>query len=304
MAEVSRRDFLVAGAAAAVQAQTEPRFIKSICSSIFPAEMPLPDAMRRARDAGFQAFEIQMNKQLTPSTTPEELRRIEDGVHATGLMIAAVWPSGHLNRNPLNSPDPAVRAVGVHAIRKSLEFAAVLKCEELLIVPGRVSLDPGEERSTRAGYKETWDRVSAELKRLVPLAEKARIALGMENVVNKFLLSPLEACTFIDQFQSPWIRSHFDAGNVMPFGYPQDWIRILGPRIKRVHIKDYKSDGRLVGGQFVPLTEGDVNWKEVMAALVKAGYRGTLSPEYPHNPKDPDQLVKVSRALDKILALA
>jgi len=306
MAEVTRRQMLLAGAAAAAgapigQAQP-PRFIKSICSSVFAADMPLAAAFRRAKDAGFDAFEIQMNKQLTPSTTPDELRFIQDAAHSTGLMIAAVWPSGHLNRNPLNSPDPAVRAIGVSVIKRTLEFASALQAEEMLIVPGRVSLDPGDKR-TRAGYKDTWDRVTAELKPLVPLAENAKIVFGLENVVNKFLLSPLEACSFIDQFQSPWVRSHFDVGNTMPFGYPQDWILTLGSRIKRVHIKDFKA-GKMGGGSFVPLTEGDVNWNEVMAAFVKVGYRGTISPEYGHDAKDPDQLLKISRGLDKILALA
>jgi hexulose-6-phosphate isomerase len=265
--------------------------------------MPLPDAFRKAKDAGFQAFEIQMNKQLTPATTPEQLKRIEDGMHATGLMIAAVWPSCHLNRNPLNSPDPAVRAKGVHAIKKCLEFAGVLKCESLLIVPGRVNLDRDDDE-IRAGYEDTWNRVTAELKNLVPLAEKAKIALSLENVVNKFMLSPLEARSFIDQFHSPFLRSHFDVGNTMPFGYPQDWILTLGPRIKRVHLKDFKREGGSGNGRFVPLTEGDVNWKEVMAAFVKVGYRGTLSPEYGNDRKDPDQLIKISRGLDKVLAFA
>jgi L-ribulose-5-phosphate 3-epimerase len=302
MVEVSRRSFLLAASAAIVRAQASGRFIKCICSVVFPADMPLPEAMRRAKDAGFQAFEIQMNKQLTPDTTPEELSRIRDGAHSTGLMIAAIWPSGFIRNNPLNSPDPAVRAKGVHAIEKALEFAVELQCEELLIVPGRVSLD-GNEKRARAGYQESWDRTTAELKQLVPLAEKAKVSLGIENVVNKFLLSPMEMCTYVDQFHSPWVRSHFDVGNTMPFGYPQDWIAILGKRIKRVHLKDYKA-GKQGGGSYVPLTEGDVNWKEVMAAFVKADYRGTLSPEIGHNPNDPDQLIKISRSVDKILALA
>jgi hexulose-6-phosphate isomerase len=288
----------MAAAAAAAPAQ-EPRFIKSICSSVFPADMPLPEAFRRAKDAGFQAFEIQMNKQLKPSTTADELARIQDAAHSTGLMIAAVWPSGHLNKNPLNSPDPAVRAIGVSVIKKTLGFATALQAEEMLIVPGRVNMDP----DARAGYKDTWDRVSAELKPLVPLAEKAKVAFGLENVVNKFMLSPLETCAMVDQFHSSYVRSHFDVGNTMPFGYPQDWILTLASRIKRVHVKDFKA-GKMGGGNFVPLTEGDVNWKEVMAAFVKVGYRGTLSPEYGHDPKDPEQLVKISRGLDKILALA
>jgi sugar phosphate isomerase/epimerase len=149
--EVTRRSFLVA-AAAAVQAQTSSRFIKSICSVVFPADMPPADAFRRAQDAGFQAFEIQMNKQLTPATTPAELRRIWDAVRATGISIASIWPSGFIRNNPLNSPDAAVRARGVEAIKKALEFARELECTELLIVPGRVSLDMNEKRA-RAGYR-------------------------------------------------------------------------------------------------------------------------------------------------------
>jgi hexulose-6-phosphate isomerase len=270
------------------------RFIKSICSVALPADMPLPEAFRRAKDAGFQAFEIQMNRQLTPATTADEFRRIDDARHASGLVIAAIWPSGFI-RNTLNSPDPAVRTRGVAAIKKALEFAAALECEELLIVAGRVSAE--------IGYKETWDRTTEALKPLVPLAAKAKIALGIENVVNKFLLSPIEMCRYIDQFESQWVRSHFDVGNTMPFGYPQDWIATLGPRIKRVHLKDYKA-GRQGAGAYVPLTEGDVDWKAVMAAFVKAGYRGTLSPEIGYDAKDPDQLVKISRSVDKILALA
>jgi len=98
-----------------------------------------------------------------------------------------------------------------------------------------------------------------------------------------------------DQFQSPWLQTHFDIGNVMQYGYPQDWILTLGARIKRVHVKDYKLSARAEQGRFVDLLEGDVNWKEVMAALVKVGYHGFLSPEISHDPKDPEQLKKVSR---------
>jgi hexulose-6-phosphate isomerase len=130
------------------------------------------------------------------------------------------------------------------------------------------------------------------------------VILVLENVWNKFLVSPLEMRAFVDQFKSPWVGTQFDTGNVMQFGYPQDWILTLGPRIRRVHVKDYKLSARAEQGRFVDLMEGDVDWKEVMAALVKIGYRGFVSPEIGHDPNDADQLKKVSRTLDKILALA
>jgi len=108
----------------------------------------------------------------------------------------------------------------------------------------------------------------------------------------------------VDQFDSRWLKSYFDVGNVVLYGYPQDWILTLGSRIKRIHMKDYKLSTRGEQGRFVGLLEGDVDWKEVMAALVKVGYHGSLSPEISYDAKEPDQLKKVSLALDKILAMA
>ena len=128
--------------------------------------------------------------------------------------------------------------------------------------------------------------------------------LTPENVWSKFLVSPLDMRSFIDQFHSPWVRSHFDIGNVMQFGYPQDWIRTLGARIQRVHLKDYKLAAGGVQGRFVPLLEGDVQWKEVMGELVKIGYRGSCSAELGPDAGDPQLLQKTSRAVDRILALA
>jgi hexulose-6-phosphate isomerase len=109
---------------------------------------------------------------------------------------------------------------------------------------------------------------------------------------------------FVDQFKSPWLQAHFDTGNVMYFGYPQDWILTLGPRINRVHVKDRKVTPSAERQAPSGLLEGDVDWKAVMSALVEVGYRGFMCPEIGHDRNDPDQLRKVSSALDKILAMA
>lgn len=301
---MNRRHFLLAATAASAGAQTKPqpkRFLKSIASVIFPPAMPLPECFQAARNAGFEAVEIRLprGKEIHISSAPDDLRRISDAAGNSGIAISAVWPSGMLNPNPLNHPDEAVRARGLHAIRRSIEFAQILNCQALLIVPGRLSWTP----PVRMGYEETWTRATIELRKVVPEAERARILLCFENVWGGFLLSPLEMRAFVDQFQSPWVQAYFDIGNVMRFGYPEDWINILGHRIKRVHVKDFKFTGGAGEGRFVMLTEGDVPWKEIMAALVRAGYRGFLSPEIGHDPNDPEQLQRVSRDLDKILAM-
>lgn len=299
---MDRRRFLGSVAAAPVAARTRAnaRFIKGICGAMFPDEMPLVERMRAARNAGFDAIELRMGGELTLETAPEQVKRLGEAARKTGVAVASLWISQELSKTPLNSPDAALRARGVEAVRKAIEFASLLNCGAVLIVPGRVGSGP----KLFAGYEASWQRFTAEFHKIVPYAGQAKVILTPENVWNKFLLSPLEMRSFVDQFRSPWLQAHFDVGNVMEFGYPQDWIETLGPRIKRVHVKDFKLAAKNSPARFVDLLEGDVDWKAVMSALVKTGYRGFVSPEAGRNPRDPDQIGKASRALDKILAMA
>ena len=275
------------------------QFRKSIAAVIFPREMPMEEQFRQAKDAGFEGIELRMGDHVKIDSTEDQLRRWGDAARKAGITIVSLWVSEPLTSNPLNSADPAVRARGVAALEKSTEFATWLGCGAMLIVPCRL----GDGGKLKVGYQDTWDRVTEEFKKVVPRAAKAQVIMTPENVWNKFLLSPLEMRAFVDQFHSPWLQTHFDIGNVMQFGYPEDWILTLGSRIKRIHVKDYKLSTKFEQGRFVDLLEGDVDWKGVMGALVKVGYRGFMSPEIGHK-DDPDQLRKVSAALDKILAMA
>jgi L-ribulose-5-phosphate 3-epimerase len=304
MTDISRRQFAAAATAAALtgfQAAAKPpdsRFIKGICRGVFPKGMPLLECYRQAKNAGFDAIECPMLNELAPTVAPDEVKRLRDEAKKAGVGIAALWVS-ELGNNPLNSPDAEVRARGIEAIRKAVEFAGYLDCGFLLMVPGAV----GYGTKFICPYETTWQRFTVELKKAIPFAEQAKVVLTVENVGNRFLVSPLEMRSFVDQFQSPWLQSFFDIGNVMQFGYPQDWILTLGPRIKRVHAKDPKVTPNPGGGR-PGLLEGDVDWKAVMAALTQVGYKGSISPEIGYNPDDPDQLKKISTAMDKILAMA
>lgn len=296
---MQRRGFLALGAAPMAMGSTGGPYLKSICGSIFDAAMPLVAQMKAAANAGFRGIEVRLGRGLELSTPPDELRRIADQSRALGVAIVSIWPSGAPGGTTLNDDDPQVRSAGVENIRKAIGLARTLSCGALLLVPGRL----GDGARFRYGYQQTWDRVTAELRKLTAEAERARVYLTPENVWNKFLVSPLEMRAFLDQFQSPWIQAHFDVGNVMQFGYPQDWIATLGARIRRVHVKDYKLSTRAEQGRFVDLLEGDVDFKEVMQALRAAGYRGFVSPEYGPRPADPEHLRKVSLALDRILGM-
>lgn len=300
---MNRREFIgtlgLAAAAAAAAPQAAGQFKKGICHIIFPRATPLAECFRRAKDAGFDGIEVSLydEGEITPQSTPADMERLaaearRAGIEITDLMMRV------LNGAPLTSPDAAVREKGMGLLKKALELAPALGAGALLVVPGRLGNGPRFEVS----YEDAWKRASDCIRRVAPLAEKQKVFLNIENVWNKFLLSPLEMRAFVDQFQSPYVAVHFDVGNVMQFGYPQDWIQTLGRRIKRVHIKDYKLSQKFEQGRFVPLLEGDVDWKGVMNAFRTAGYRGFLIPEIGAR-EEPDHARRVSEALDKIISM-
>lgn len=295
---MTRREFPATLLAAA--AAPRARFRKSICSIVFPSGMPAAERFRQTRDAGFEGIEIRMGEEVKLSFTPDEVKRVGDDARRAGVAISALWASEGLPGHPLNDPSPEVRAKGVADIVKTIEAAALLGCGAILVVPGRL----GSGSRFVTGYEETWKLFTAELKKTLPAAARAKVVVGPENVWNKFLVSPLEMRSFVDQFSSPWLQAFFDIGNVMQFGYPQDWILTLGRRLRNIHLKDYKLSTRAEQGRFVNLMEGDVDWKENMAALVRVGYQGFIGPEYSPDAADSGQLRKLSEVTDRILALA
>ena len=162
-----------------------------------------------------------------------------------------------------SSPDAAIREKAEAVVSKSLEVAEWMGVDTILVVPGVVNAD--------TAYDEVYHRAQAGLRRLAPEAERRGVAIGVENVWNKFLLSPLEFARFLDEIDSPSVGAYFDAGNVLLYGYPDQWIRILGSRIKKVHVKDFKSNIGNGSGFCNPL-QGDVPWARVRAALEGIGY--------------------------------
>jgi hexulose-6-phosphate isomerase len=135
------------------------------------------------------------------------------------------------------------------------------------------------------------------------VAEELRMNINVEEVWNNFLLSPMEMAAFVDSFKSPRVHSYFDVGNVVTFAWPEDWIRTLGKRIRKIHLKDYKGGPGLFGGNkgsFVNLREGSINWPEVRKALGEVGYEGFMTTELGGG--DEAYLRDVSARVDKIIA--
>lgn len=190
-------------------------------------------------------------------------------LEATGLKAASVCCHTHWGK-PLSDPDPAVRAEGLKGLQTSLRDAKRYGATSVLLVPAVVS--------TKVSYADAYARSQSEIRQALPLAEELGVKIAIENVWNKFLLSPLEAARYVDEFQTAAVGWHFDIGNILRDGWPEQWIHILGKRILKLHFKEFsleKMNKQGPGAGFdVEFLEGSNNWPVIMKALDEIGYRG------------------------------
>jgi len=220
-----------------------------------------------------------------------------DAMAQTGLVASSVCNSKHWNLL-LSSPDAKVRNEGIDAQIHAMEDAAAYGTDSVLLVPGKVLKE--------VSYEDCWNRATECIKELIPVAKDLKVNICIENVWNNFLLSPIEARIFVDQFKSKYVGFYFDCGNVMKFGWPEQWISCLGSRIKRVHIKEFSKtleDSRGRGKGFgVKLTEGEVDWKEVID-LLRNNYSGGWLTTEQGPAGSPEELSDLCARLDKIISL-
>jgi L-ribulose-5-phosphate 3-epimerase len=280
---MTRRTFAALPAAGlAAAATTRLPIKKAVLLSMLPKELSVSDRFKLARDSGFEQIE------LPTMDNPRDAEECKKASEAAGLPVHSVMNMAHW-KYPLSSSDPAVVAESVKGMETSLRNAHLWGAETVLLVPAVVN--------PQTSYADAWKRSTEQIRKLIPLAQELKVVIALEEVWNKFLLSPLEFIRFVDQFQSPWVKAYFDVGNVVLTGYPQDWIRTLGPRIVKLHFKDFKFTKRVA--EFVPLREGEIDWKAVYQALAEIGYRGTATVELATG--DAAYLREVSRRVDLIL---
>jgi len=266
---MDRRTFLQTIAAGVVAtsarpiAETAPR--KAVLISMLPMELSYAERFRVARDAGFDAIEMQT------VVREDEAAEVRDAAMRTGLRIHSVMNADHW-RFPLSSSDPDVVSRGVAGMDTSLRNAALWGADAVLLVPAVV------DQTT--SYRDAWTRSQQVIReRLLPLARELKVIVAVEEVWNKFLLSPLEFARYVDELDSPWLKAYFDVGNVVFYGYPQDWIRSLGARIAKVHLKDFHLDRPNGRFAWTNLGDGDIDWRDVRRAFDDVGYRGYFTTE-------------------------
>ena len=269
-----RREFLktsaatLAAAALAVesraQAPAKKRALKKAVNlGMIGGPGSVADKFKLARDAGFDGLELNR-----PDAIPidEILKaKAESGMEIGGVICTTHWGK------PLSSPDPAVVEAGMKGLKLAIADCAELGCSRLLLVPGVVNKE--------VTYEQCWTRSMENIRKVIGDAEKAKCKIAVENVWNGFITKAEEAVRYVDEIKSPWLGWHLDLGNLVNFEVPAEhWVRLLGPRVLNLHIKDFSrvkldSAGKPKGFG-VELGEGDNGWPKIMQALDEIGYAG------------------------------
>ncbi|HNY39098.1 MAG TPA: sugar phosphate isomerase/epimerase family protein [Bryobacteraceae bacterium] len=255
---------------------------------MLPTKMTHAERFQLALDCGFQSMEC------GTETDEATAASIKEASVKTGMPIHSVMNMAHW-KYPLNSPDQAVVEESLKGMRVSLHNAKLWGASTVLLVPAVVNAE--------LSYKDAWTRSQIQVKKLIPVATELKVIIGIENVWNKFLLSPLEMANYVDSFKSPWVKAYFDVGNILLYGFPQDWIRTLGTRICKIHLKDFSfrpnPQIKKRVADFVNLRDGDLDWKAIHTALAEIGYKGDATVELPGG--DEAYLKDLSGRVDKIL---
>jgi L-ribulose-5-phosphate 3-epimerase len=262
------------------------RIKRAVLVSMLPESLEWKDRFALAKSVGFDGIEMQT---MTDRAEADAVARASE---ETGLVVHSVMNMDHW-QYPLSSPDPEVVRRSVAGMKTSLTNAALWKAGVVLLVPAVV-----DGKTTYADALARSQRVIRE--ELLPIAAGFKVTIAVEEVWNKFLLSPLEFARYVDDFKSQWLKAYFDVGNVVLYGYPQDWIRTLGKRIVRLHLKDFKMDRRAGRFEWKNIGEGDIDWQEVRRSLTDASFEGWATTEIDGG--DRAYLTDVLARVDKFLA--
>ena len=255
-----------------------------------------------AKAQGLDGVELTLDDCLSVTITEDECRKIAAYAKEKGVGLRTM-ATGHYGSESLGADDEAERMRAVEFTKKYLQIAAWLGVETILVVPGSTSVawDPSRPK---VAYGRCWEQSTKSIKELLPLAEKLGVNIALENVWMRFLLSPMEWKLFLDQFTSDRIGMYLDVGNCQIYLPSEDYISLLGKRVKAIHIKNWKGDdsGGVLHGFGDSLLSGDVDFKAAFAALEKIGYTGTYTVEMIPFSRLPDLVLPDQALAEKVVA--
>ncbi len=269
----------------------KPLLKKGLGIGMIKEDLTLADKFKLVKDLGFDGVEMNSPTGLVTS-------EVVSAAQKAGIELPSVVNKDHWQK-PLTDPDPEVRNQCIESVAESLQEVKDFGGDTVLLVPGVVN--------EKVSYEQAYNTALDSIRKLIPYAEKTGIHIGLENVWNNFLLSPVEAKRFVDEINPPLIGWYFDVGNILRYGWPVHWIKTLNTRIKKIHIKEFSlklmNEEGLRKGFQVELLEGDNNWPEVMKAIREIDYRGSwITVEVSGG--DRKRLKDISERMDKIFSYA
>lgn len=262
---------------------------KGLVFGMIKEEVSLADKFKIARDAGFDGVEL---------NSPSEFKMSEilEAKRLAGIELPSVINKDHWSK-PLSDPDPEVRRQCIESVVQSLHEVKEMGGNTVLVVPGVVN--------NKVGYEQAYNTALESVRKLIPHVEETGTQIGLENVWNNFLISPIEAKRFVDEINHPLIGWYFDIGNVLRYGWPEHWIKTLNSRIKRLHLKEFSrelmNNRGLWAGFDVELLKGNNNWPVVMQALKEVNYQGGwITAEVEGG--DRNRLKVIAKEMDEIIS--
>ena len=262
----------------------------------------IKDTLTLAKNAGFEGVELALNAEgeLSLNSTEKELLEIKKVANDLDIAIPSLSSSLCWDYR-LSDDDPKMREKVKDIIKKQIESAKILGADTVLVIAGSVNVEFSMPE-VKVPYDVVYKRAIEGVSEIGEFAKNMQINVGIENVWNKFLLSPMEMNDFIDKIGNEYVGSYLDIGNTLYCSFPEDWVRILNKKIKKIHFKDYRVQAGGLHG-FVDLLAGDVNYPEVIKALNEIGYDDWVSaemiPNYKHHT---DAIIyNTSYAMDRIL---
>ena len=258
-------------------------------TQIIISKMSLQESLDLCKDAGYECIELSFREggPLDINMSESEIKEVHKKCDAAGIEISSII-GGYSDGGNMLSLDPQERKKRSKSVSRILEIGNILGVDGMLLHPGQLA--------SEGTYQEAWSGFLEELKELAPAAESHKVAIGVENVWNKFLLSPREMREFVDAVGSEWVGTYLDTANMMAYGYPEQWIRELGNRIKKVHFKDFKRREH----KFVNLLDGDTDWPLLMKEFRSIGYDSYAVHEVGG---DRETLIDLAERMRKIVAM-
>lgn len=258
-------------------------------TQIILGKLSLDETLQLCQDAGYECVELVFGAGRDPDIdmSDDEIRKVKKKCADAGVEIGSIL-AWYEDRGNFLSLDSKANQQGMKGLKRAIDIAHVLGVNGMLLHPGQLTVE--------GTYEEVWDRFLGMMKEIAPYAQSKKVAVGIENVWNKFLLNPKEAREFVDAVGSDWVGIYLDTANMMFYGFPEHWIRGLKRRIKRVHFKDFVRRER----QFVPLMDGDTDWPTVVKLLRENGYDSYVIHEVGG---DRDVQIEMAKRMKKIVAM-